>query len=357
MAVSWPTILYGGSLWLPSGMTAWYRADLIPNLVSTQPVATWPDQSGNGYNATQATQSDQPLFYGNVQNYLPGVLFNGSSDYMATATFTLNPPCTIFAVGLNTDNTTRLFVDGYSASSAEIISLNSTTFQVRGSINLTVASMANLAVLCGVMNGASSLASYNGSTAAGTVSASTPAGLTLGSIGGGGGFVLNGPLLEVIAFNSALSTAARQHVEGYLAWRYNLQALLAGGHPYQTVPPTAGNPWVALNFVKPPKNVAAYDGDPVAYHGRSNYGTHWSTISRVDHFTSFDMPFVVGGADAQAWQQFLDYAATGNAFWFVPNSVAAPQAPFFYDKGRKKLAWRSLGMYKLDTYEMTQVIT
>ena len=213
-----------------------------------------------------------------------------------------------------------------------------------------------LAVMCGVFNGASSLISYNGATGIGNAGSANASGLTLGAAGGGYQF-LNGPILEEILFPSAFSTAARQQVEGYLAWRYNLQALLPGGHPYQTVPPTAGNPWVALNFVNPPKNVAAYDGDPVAYHGRSNYGTHWSTISRVDHFTSFDMPFVVGGSDAQAWQQFLDYAATGNAFWFVPNSVAAPQAPFFYDKGRKKLAWRSVGMYKLDSFEMTQVIT
>jgi hypothetical protein len=43
---------------------------------------------------------------------------------------------------------------------------------------------------------------------------------------------------EVIAFfGVALTTAQLQTVEGYLAWKWGLQASLATGHPFKTVPP------------------------------------------------------------------------------------------------------------------------
>lgn len=46
----------------------------------------------------------------------------------------------------------------------------------------------------------------------------------------------NGELYEIIAFNSALSTAQRQQVEGYLAWKWGLTASLPNGHPFKTPP-------------------------------------------------------------------------------------------------------------------------
>ena len=41
---------------------------------------------------------------------------------------------------------------------------------------------------------------------------------------------------EVIVFNSALTTSQRQQVEGYLAWKWGLQANLPTGHPFKTAP-------------------------------------------------------------------------------------------------------------------------
>lgn len=47
----------------------------------------------------------------------------------------------------------------------------------------------------------------------------------------------NGVIADVIVINGLLSTADRQRLEGYLAWRYALQANLPTTHPYRWAPP------------------------------------------------------------------------------------------------------------------------
>ena len=45
-------------------------------------VVTWYDQSGNAYDATQATTASQPLYVASGQNGKPVVRFDGVNDYM-----------------------------------------------------------------------------------------------------------------------------------------------------------------------------------------------------------------------------------------------------------------------------------
>lgn len=63
----------------------WFKADAIPGLADSDPVATWPDSSGNGYDATQGTAGNRPLYKTNIVNGMPAVLFDGSNDYLATS--------------------------------------------------------------------------------------------------------------------------------------------------------------------------------------------------------------------------------------------------------------------------------
>jgi hypothetical protein len=44
-------------------------------------------------------------------------------------------------------------------------------------------------------------------------------------------------IAELILFTTALSTTDRQKIEGYLAWKWGLQASLPGGHPYFSAAP------------------------------------------------------------------------------------------------------------------------
>jgi hypothetical protein len=48
----------------------------------------------------------------------------------------------------------------------------------------------------------------------------------------------NGDVAEIIVVNSALATADRQIIEGYLAWKWALVSTLPNDHPYKNNPPT-----------------------------------------------------------------------------------------------------------------------
>ena len=44
-------------------------------------------------------------------------------------------------------------------------------------------------------------------------------------------------LVEMQLYNQSIRGADRQKIEGYLAWKYNLQSNLPDGHPYKNTPP------------------------------------------------------------------------------------------------------------------------
>ena len=50
---------------------------------------------------------------------------------------------------------------------------------------------------------------------------------------------LNANHAEHVFTTSVLSTEDRQKLEGYLAWKWGLEANLPAGHPYESTPPTA----------------------------------------------------------------------------------------------------------------------
>jgi hypothetical protein len=58
------------------------KADSL-NQADNTPVVTWSDSSGNGYDATQATAGQRPLFRSNVLNGLPVIRFDGTDDFLA----------------------------------------------------------------------------------------------------------------------------------------------------------------------------------------------------------------------------------------------------------------------------------
>ncbi len=67
----------------PSGLLGWWKADAIGGLSNNDPVTTWPDSSSNAND--MGFLSHQALYKTNVQNSLPAVLFNGTSDLFQSA--------------------------------------------------------------------------------------------------------------------------------------------------------------------------------------------------------------------------------------------------------------------------------
>ena len=88
---SWRCDTYttGASLtWTPLDVSPylWLKADDGVTLTSSA-VSTWADQSGNGRDFTQSTAGYRPTNPSSVQNGLPGVLFDGTDDYLSRAAF------------------------------------------------------------------------------------------------------------------------------------------------------------------------------------------------------------------------------------------------------------------------------
>ena len=67
------------------------------------------------------------------------------------------------------------------------------------------------------------------------------------SLGGGSGTL---DMYELLQYDGILTTTQRQQIEGYLAWKWGLQASLPGSHPYASINPnpTISNKISALPF-------------------------------------------------------------------------------------------------------------
>lgn len=112
-----------------------------------------------------------------------------------------------------------------------------------------------------------------------------------------------------------------------------------------------------LQFQANAQKITGYDGDPIRYDELSNYGIHWSVLSRVDHFISFEMQWIELGTDQQAWEDFLDWAAAGEDFDFYPQSGSSSHTVVHTMGGRRTLVYKSPGYYTLATFVMREVIT
>jgi hypothetical protein len=108
-------------------------------------------------------------------------------------------------------------------------------------------------VIEGLMSSSSTAALYHTGTADSVASTSvalrTFTSINLGAEPGATNFA--GTLGEVIIYNRVLTTTERQEVEGYLAWKWGIQALLPPGHPYKSAPPTIVPPTPAPQAAHP----------------------------------------------------------------------------------------------------------
>jgi len=225
-------------------------------------ITTWFDKSPNGYNAAAY---NSPTLTTNSLNSLSGVSItagNSSKSSIPAGTFisAINAFIVYKSTGANnTSNTiisrgntvtnpnlgnpldtqTNLYLCGLG-NAAQFTS-NYNCFNTSASIfniNMNQASLAS-----------SNLTLFSNGTAVtgianrfgGALPTWTPSDIgNLFVIGGraDNGANINANYHEVVVFNTTLGTSDRQLVEGYLAWKWGLQASLPGGHPYRSAAPT-----------------------------------------------------------------------------------------------------------------------
>ena len=232
------TIFAGVELWLDSANPL--GTGVLPAEGSV--LSTWYDLSPNAFNATGV---NSPTYTSS------GVSFSGS--YYKT-NYTSKPTTeSIFVVfkqrtigGLaslvdTSDNGGRCF--GLVSDSGPSLA-NSRNFWVLTGLNPLT---ANVTYMAECLYNTSGVSIYLNGTISSSNSSNPgfSSGVTYIGAGNHVGFpsvnwYLDGTISEVLVFNSVLSTANRQLVEGYLAWKWGLQATLPLAHPYYNATPTWG---------------------------------------------------------------------------------------------------------------------
>lgn len=260
----WDGTLFGGpKLWRPDELGAdlalWLDAEDTASItLNGSAVSQWNDKSGNGRNATQATATLQPNYSPTLLNGKPALDFSAHvlriaafepfGAFSAFAVVNLNGPTTSGGtfVLIGGSNRTEFGQNDFGEGYREIGFISQAGISIGNGVGADVAKY--VPAIYGF--------SYDGSGAATTdyglqVDGSVETMLASGAFGwtaefgfniGGrlvqGHSYLKGQMSELIYLPSILSTEDRQKVEGYLAWKWGLEADLPIGHPYKTTPPT-----------------------------------------------------------------------------------------------------------------------
>jgi hypothetical protein len=240
-----PTQVTGCVMWLDG-------AD--PNNTGTPPangatISTWTDKSGNGNSASGGTS---PTYNSRGINNLGVVSFNGTSHVMNSQDLYGNRSFVVFSV-----------VKRQASISSQTGFLSgSTTFDLNKNLHLVWRTNTNLAMgfysndleyltFPTYTGNASTEPAYlitwyytsgtrqiyvNGTLVASDTNSTnliSSAGMILGKYSSS---FWCGFIGELLTYNAVLTTTQRQQIEGYLAWKWGLQANLPGTHPYKQAP-------------------------------------------------------------------------------------------------------------------------
>ena len=220
----------------------------------------WNDKSGNGYNLSQSTTAYQPIYFSNyvnlgtASNYymnIPQAAINNASSW--SLFFVINPINSTNWIlakqfdGVNS-GTLSMTYNGYRSSGTTNVlyfkAQNELTL-FTGPAPLTTNSVQLITMRYDGTNMQYYLNGNLGSTtpgAFGLANLTVATNFTLGAWIVAGSFenpgTTNYNLGELQFFNNALSTSQRQQMEGYLAWKWGLQASLPSSQPFKNFPPS-----------------------------------------------------------------------------------------------------------------------
>ena len=211
-------------------------ADTATVTVSAGNVTQWNDKSGNGNTMTGNSGPKSGTATANGLNILDVT----AGGYFTRTSFTFPAQYSIFTVAF----TSATGVNTLVSTTPDI------TFLMRRSAiqfgnggggwnSFTTSFTSASNILVEVLNTGSDGTFYTNGNFLETISGVTATGSELG-IGNRLNNLSepwNGYLCEILIFNIALPTTKRQQVEGYLAWKWGLQASLPANHPYKLSPP------------------------------------------------------------------------------------------------------------------------
>jgi len=232
-----------------SGLVLWLDpTDSTTLTLSGTNITQWADKSGNSNTAVAGTTT-YPVYTQNGLNGAPIVRLQGANDYFLVAnnfTTTTYPSITYFIVinpAASQPNGTYAGILSTDTAGAygRTLGFGSGSWQQEYYSNFTnitpYTSNVWSFVSLGFVGTSSATLHLNGvayaATASGTGTNTT--GFKIGSYndtGGYGTYNANFDCAEILVYGTSLTTAQRQQVEGYLAWKWGLQARLPSTHPF-----------------------------------------------------------------------------------------------------------------------------
>lgn len=254
-----PTQTSGCVLWLDGGDASTMYTDIggtTPVSSSGQSIAYWRDKSTSANHATNAT--NQPTVLLGAQNKLPLVNFNGSQYLNLTVAKlpTGSTPFTFFFLVRTASSAVQVYFTYGTATNGQCVQLYYNNYILYNDLygaagpsdnttyNGTFALMATTASATVYTAWDYSVGFAVANNVPITLNTGTSfAYLGVGQVSNSLTFYLNGQIAEVISYNRVVSTFERQQIEGYLAWKWGVQANLPASHPYINYPPYASPPF------------------------------------------------------------------------------------------------------------------
>ena len=274
-----PLNVPGCALWLDGADSSSASMTL-----SGSSITAWKDKSGNG---VSFTIGGTPTLSNAAYNGRSSVYFNGSTNFYNT-TFNLNLiNHSFFIVVTETSggNAGVLIFHNISAGTYDFNATNglefdSPEFGVEGNYanqpysNLTYGIYGDTAT-----SSTSNLILYKNGTSVVTktgLTAQTSTGLVIGSRVYPSNYMIymTGYVSEVLVYSTALTNAQRQQVEGYLAWKWGIQASLPSLHPYANASPT-----IPVTIAIAPTPIAVTSGGTITTAGAYRIHTFKTTGS------------------------------------------------------------------------------
>lgn len=202
-------------------LKAWYKADAGVTLNGST-VSAWADQSGNGYNLSQATAANQPTFVSNSQNGLPAIQFDGTNDILSIATgsnITVGNDVTFYIAW---KKTTAAFINWilYDGASTAITAQNNANAWA-GAANVVASAMANNTWYSrsGTLKttGGFSGSIYLNNVLAGSVTPGSTNWNLFRSLGSTDYGLVYGTIGEILIFNAIHDSTTRAEMQTYLS--------------------------------------------------------------------------------------------------------------------------------------------
>lgn len=232
-----PTAIPGCILWMDA---------TDPNATGVQPangasLTTWKDKSASGFTLTSVGSA----YSRTAVNARAGI--NIGTNYMGyDPGSSVNNWQEVFAVGLWTGGTTFNTYNALITSSIDSAGDSANGIGFIGEPGVTTLYTTTTWLPGPVINGTTTTTALPTMSSpfvirGNAASAVNLQGIRLGYDRTNSGRQWIGFISEVICYNTALTLNQRQQVEGYLAWKWALQASLIGSQPYKVNAPLATN--------------------------------------------------------------------------------------------------------------------